>query len=301
MRVVACLIIIWVSPSALASATDWFPVEIDNGQIIIPVTLNGKPAKALLDSGAMGNGISEVFLASSEENYSRGKSITVRGIAGDRDTTMINGLDLGIFGIEFPVNGLLPLQTHSIDFVIGLPFFDLFIVQIDYPNRRMRIIDRESLDLRKYSNVKMRRAGGVGHAQVRVELNGDHTAWLMFDTGNSGSILLRRSIADRRGWLEQYQSVSDTVIGVNGTPVPIETFSLPSMTIGSIELENVQVSVPANGDDIQVSEFDPIEWSTGTRIKKGRKTDGILGFDVLQHFVVTIDFKRSLLNLDIPR
>lgn len=301
MRVVAFLIIIWVSPSALAAATDWFPVEIDNGHIIIPVTLNGKPAKALLDSGAMGNGISEVFLASSEEKYSRGKSITVRGIAGDRDTTMINGLDLGIFGIEFPVNGLVPLQTYSIDFVIGLPFFDLFIVQIDYPNRRMRIIDRESLDLRKYSNVKMRRAGGVGHAQVRVELNGSHTAWLMFDTGNSGPILLRRSVADRRGWLEQYQLAGDTVIGANGTAVPIETFSLPSMTIGSIELENVQVSVPANGDDIQVSEFDPIEWSTGTHIKKGRKTDGVLGFDVLQHFVVTIDFKRSLLNLDLPR
>ena len=301
MRVVAFLIIIWVSPSALAAATDWFPVEIDKGQIIIPVTLNGKPAKALLDSGAMGNGISEVFLAASEVKYSRGKSITIRGIGGDRDTTMINGLDLGIFGIEFPVNGLLPIQTRSIDFVIGLPFFDQFIVQIDYPNRRMRIIDRESLDLRKYSNVKMRRAGGVGHAQVRVELNGDHTAWLMFDTGNSGSILLRRSIADRRGWLDQNQSVSDTVIGANGTVVQIETFSLPSMTIGTIELENVQVSVPAMGDDIQVSEFDPTEWSTGTRIKRGRKTDGILGFDVLRHFIVTIDFKRSLLNLDLPR
>ena len=301
MRVIAFLLILCMSPSVLAGATEWFSVDVNNGQVIVPVTLNGRPARALLDTGASGNGISEAFLASSEEGYGRGRGITLQGIAGDRATSTINSVDLGIFGVEFPVNGLLPVQSHGIDFIIGQPLFDLFIVQIDYPNERMRIIDRESLDLRKFSNVKMRRAGGVGHAQVRVELNGDYKAWLMLDTGNNGSILMRRSVAERRGWLEEYQSVDQTVVGVNDQPVEIETFSLPSMTIGPVELERVQVSVPANGDDMLMNRFDPIEWSTGTRIKKGKKTDGILGYDILKHFIVTIDFRRSLLNLDIPR
>ena len=301
MRAIAFFLILGASPSVLAGVTEWITVDIDNGQVIVPVTLNGRPARALLDTGASGNGISEAFLESSKERYGRGAGITLRGIAGDRATSTVNGVDLGIFGVEFSISGLLPLEMHGIDFVIGQPFFDLFVVQIDYPHERMRIIDRKSLDLRKFSNVMMRRAGGVGHAQVRVELNGDYKAWLMLDTGNNGSIILRRSVADRRGWLEQYQSIEQTVVGVNDEPIQIETFSLPSMTIGPVELEQVQVSVPANGDELLMNRFDPIEWSTGTRIRKGKKTDGILGFDVLKHFIVTIDFRRSLLNLDIPR
>jgi len=279
----------------------WVPVEISNGQIILPVILGGEPARALLDTGASGHGISEQYLAAHEGTYARGEHVTVRGIKEDRDTSMINGVSLGIFGAEFTMNRLLPIPADDVDFVLGLPFFERFVVQIDYPNKRMRIITRDSFDLRKFSNVKMKRAGGVGHAQVRVNLNGEYKAWLMLDTGNNGPILLRRSIAERAGWLDQFATIKDTTSGVNDVALGTQTFRLPSLTIGPVELENVLVSVPAEGEDLQLTRFDPVEWSTGSHIKKARKTDGIVGFDVLQHFVVTIDFKRSLLNLDVPR
>lgn len=300
-RAITLVLALCLYSSASADVSNWVQVEINNGQVILPVTLEGQPANALLDTGSIGHGISEKFLASHEGAYSRGRVVTVRGIKEDRDTNMINGVSLGIFGAEFTMNRLLPLMADDVDFVLGLPFFELFVVQIDYPKKRVRIMNRDSLDLRKFSNVKMRRAGGVGHPQVRVNLNGEYKGWLMLDTGNNGPILLGRSIAERNGWLDKYPTVEGTTTDVNDVAAGIQTFSLPSMTIGPVELENVMISVPLEGEELQLGRFDPIEWSTGTRIKSGKKTDGILGFDILQHFVVTIDFERSLLNLDVPR
>jgi len=301
MRAFSIVLVLCCYSSASADVSTWVAVEISNGQIILPVFLAGEPARALLDTGSSGHGISERFLEAHEGTYSRGRHITVRGIKEDRDTNMINGVHLDIFGVEFDMNRLLPIQLDDVDFVLGLPFFELFIVQIDYPNKRMRVITRDSLDLRKFSNVKMKRAGGVGHPQVRVDLNGEYKGWLMLDTGNNGPILLRRSIAERKGWLDKYATIKDATTGVNDVALGTQTFSLPSMTIGPVELENVLVSVPAEGEDSQLTGFDPIEWSTGTHIKKAKRTDGIVGFDILKHFVVTIDFNRSLLNLDVPR
>lgn len=301
MRAITLVLLLCLYSPASADVSNWVPVEINNGHIILPVTIEGEPASALLDTGSTGHGISEKFLASHEGSYSRGRVITVVGIKEKRDTNMINGVSLGIFGAEFTVNQLMPTQMDDIDFILGLPLFERFIVQIDYPNKRVRIMDHDALNLRKFSNVKMKRAGGVGRPQVRVDLNGEYKGWLMLDTGNNGPILLGRSIAERNGWLDKYAMIDGTTTGVNDVAAAIELFSLPSMTIGPVELENVMVSVPAEGEELQLSRIDPIEWTTGTHIKKGKKTDGILGFDVLQHFVVTIDFKRSLLNLDVPR
>ncbi|MCJ7591359.1 MAG: aspartyl protease family protein, partial [Woeseiaceae bacterium] len=275
MRAITLVLVLCLYSPASADVSNWVPVEINNGQVILPVMLDGQPASALLDTGSSGHGISEKFLASHEGTYARGRRVTVRGIKEDRDTSMINGVSLGIFGVEFTMNQLLPIKADDVDFVLGLPFFDLFIVQIDYPNRRMRIINRDSLDLRKFSNVKMMRAGGVGHPQVRVNLNGEYKGWLMLDTGNNGPILLRRSIAERNGWLDKYPTIEGTTTGVNDVAAGIQTFSLPSMTIGPVELENVMISVPVEGEELQLSRFDPIVWSTGTNIKRAKKTDGI--------------------------
>lgn len=301
MRVVAALLVLCVSSSALAGASAWIPIEIDHGQIILPITLNGEEGRALLDTGAEGHAISESFLAENEGGYTKGKPIKVSGVSETRRTNWINGVQVGLFGAEFEMNQLMPMVADDIDFILGLPFFQLFIVQIDYPGRQMRIIERESFDLKKYANVKMKRSGGSGRPQVQVEMNGEYKAWLAFDTGNSGGIYMVRSKAERLGWLEKFGSIDSSVTGVNDTSTGTETFSLPSMTIGPYELEDVVVFVPAEGERTNLTRLDTVSWSTGSHIKTDKKTDGILGYDILQHFIVTIDFRRSLLNLDVPR
>lgn len=301
MKLVTTLVLLCISGSAFAGVSSWIPVEIENGLVILPITLNGEPARAMLDTGASGNSISQYYLDAHEGEYSTGQGIIVTSPNERRRTAMANNIMLGILGTEFEIDQLVPAYYDDFDFIIGLPFFELFVVQIDYPGRRMRIMDHASIDMKKLANVKMRRDGDSGPPQVRVELNGEVKTWLMLDTGNAGRLMYGRANAERRGWLEKYPITQGEAVGINNVSSEIDLFRLPTVTIGPFEMENVLIGVSAGDFSIERTRRD--SRTTGFRLKKGgsKKTDGILGFDVLQHYIVTIDVRRNRLNLDIPR
>ena len=301
MRILAALLVLCVSVSAHAGASEWVPLEISNGHLLMDVTINGKPAKAMLDTGATGNGISEAWLALNKGEYSRGRYIRLQGIKDDYETTEINGLKVGMFDTEIDLNSLWPMHVEGADLIIGVPFFDLFVVQIDYPGKRMRIVDHDSLDLRKFSNVDMEWSTSTLAPMVQVDLNGEMKAWLDLDTGNNGGIVVKRQKADELGWLQRFSAEQGQLVGTSGEAARTESFALPAMTIGPFEIENVTVTVPAEGEHLYLTTRRSVERQTGTRIKRGKQSDGLLGFDVLQHFIVSIDYRRELVNFDVPR
>jgi len=284
----------WLSASAGVSA--WIPFDSDGGHISIPVTLNGVETRAILDSGASGNGISERFLREHEGEYSRSKQIVVQGVHGSRKVRLVDGIDISMFGTSFKIDQLIPVRTYGADLVVGLSFFQNFVLQIDYPSSRLRIISQDAIDLKEHANVKIKKSGGASQPMVKVELNDEHRAWLTLDTGNSTGIFMPRNAAVRYGWLKEYETDDVLVAGVTKVSAN-ESFNLPKMTIGPFTLENVNVIVPAAGNKTNVGKGSSA--ATGSRIRKS-KSDGILGYDILKHFVVTIDYKRSLLHMAPP-
>ncbi len=294
-------LVVWIglvwSLSASAFVSEWIPFQHERGHITIPVTLNGEPTTAILDTGATGNGISEAFLARHEGDYAIGKTIVVRGVYGERRVRLVDDVQIGMFGANFKIDQLMPMRIRSFDLLIGLPFFEKFIVQMDYPNSRLRLIGHESLKLRGVANVKMKRERGTGHPLVRVDLNGEYKPWVLFDTGNSAGMLLKRFDAERFGWLEKYPSVEARSVGVNAVVSENARFNLPMMKIGPFTLENVIITVPEEGLRANIGNDSLVG---GNRELNQTNADGILGYDVLRHFVVTIDFKRSLLHLEPP-
>jgi len=301
MRIVLIALVLACAAPAFGGASKWFPIEIENGQIFLPITLNGEAAHALIDTGSTSNAISQAFLDSHEGGYTRGKVIRMTGINGEYDTNMINGVQLGLFGMEFGVDQLTPVYSDGFEFILGVPFFNLFVVQIDYPGRQMRVIDRESIDMRKFSNVKMKHSTNSPRALVRVDMNGEYKPWLLLDTGNNAGILMQRFRAEKLGWLESYAAERSSLTGIADEVAAIDVFTIPAMTIGPFEMEDVEVMVPGPGQELNLRDRGSEEWQTGTRIKRGKASDGILGYDILQHFIVTFDHKRALLNLDVPR
>lgn len=301
MRIIAAIVLLCASASTLAEISAWVPIDTSSGQVIIPITLNGEPARALLNTGSNGNMVSQAFLDAHEGEYSVGQGATVTGGSGSYRSTMINDMTLGIFGTEFEIDQLASGYFDNYDLMIGLPFFELFVVQIDYPGQRMRIMDHGSINMKKLANVKMRREGGSGSPQVRVEMNGDVKAWLKLSTGNSGPLIYGRANAERRGWLEDYRVDHGEDSGTNDDYAGIDLFRLPTITIGPFEMEDVLVGVTSGDYSVERTRRDTR--TTGFRLQKGgkKRTDGTLGFDILQHYIVTIDMRRNRLNLDVPR
>lgn len=296
-RIALLSVLIFCSSSVFAGISQWIQFDDRRGHVEIPVTLNGVAARAILDSGASGNGISEHFLVEHIGNYGKGKSIIVRGVYGDRRVNLVNNIQVDMFGSEFRLDQLMPLAIGSMDLLIGLPFFENYIIQIDYPNSRLRLIDHDSLDLKKVANVKMKRERGSQHPLVRVNLNDETTPWVILDTGNNSGLLMPRKEAKRKDWLERFGTEDSLGVGVNARISRNERFNLPTLGIGPYTLENVIITVPAEGQVTTVGER-PSHGSRRDLTKKSSK--GILGYDVLKHFIVTIDFRRSRLHIELP-
>lgn len=294
--VISIVFLLSLSLDAVAAVSHWIPFDSDGGHIVIPVTVNGVETRALLDSGAAGNGISEQFLSQHDIDYKFGRTVIVSGIAGERKVALINGLQIGMFGADFKIDRMMPVRLRNAGVLIGLGFFNNFILQIDYPNSQLRIITHDSLKLKKLANVRMKKAAGSPQPIVKVDMNGEASLWLTLDTGNNTGILLPRRSATRFDWLEKYGTTETRVAGVTRS-TNVERFNLPELTIGPVVLENVIVIVPDEGEKTNVGK--DVRAKLGTRLKE-TSSDGILGYDVLKHFVVTIDYKRSLLHLGVP-
>ena len=75
-----------------------------------------------------------------------------------------------------------------------------------------------------------------------------------------------------------------------------ESFNLSSLTIGPYELGHIPVIINAEGERTNIGRR--ISGSAG--IKTGKPTKGLLGYDILKHFVVTIDYSSYKVHIATP-
>lgn len=288
------LLVLLIACNANAFVSEWIPFQQVRGHIAIPVTLNGKRSTAILDSGSSGNGIAKSFLIQNEGDYEFGRAIVVRGVYGKQKVRLIDGIDVGIFGARMTMGELMPMSLGQHGFLVGLPFFENYIVQIDYPNNRLRIASRDSMNIKKVANVRMKLSRASSHPLVKVNLNNEYKTWLTLDTGNAGGIVLKRFDAERFDWLERFGYQDTLGKGVTGSVNEMDTFNLPMLTLGPFELQDVVVTVPDDGVKTNIGRDRSTVWR---RELGNASSSGLLGYDVLRHFVVTMDFKRRLLHL----
>ncbi|WP_171022313.1 aspartyl protease family protein [Thalassotalea litorea] len=255
---------------------------------MIDVTIEGVPAKAMLDSGANLNAISQDFIDAHASHLKKSRTkVTVKGVSGREEFPIYKDVNVTMFGqdLELPEVAALGL---GIDLIIGSGFFQGIIVQIDYPNNKIQLAPKSSIDLKKHANVKMRQERGSEMPAVEVELNGKKT-WLMLDTGNAGNLFLKRNFVIENDLLK-----SDTIeTRVSGSVEVIntESFIIETLKIGPYELEGVPATIPEDGVATNLADSRG-ETKDFSRLRaKGVATKGILGYDVLKHFIVTIDYE----------
>ncbi|MEC7380504.1 MAG: aspartyl protease family protein [Pseudomonadota bacterium] len=202
-----------------------------------------------------------------------------------------------MFGFDTELQDVadLNLGRPELELILGAGFLRQFIVQFDYPNQRMRLLTRDMADMKKLSNVKSKPDQETGSVLAKVRLNDEHNTWLMVDTGATGSTLLDRGIATKRGWLNKFPN--EVVLGRGVISAgQLERFRLPSLKIGDFEIADTLVSVPAAGQKLELFRK---ETRTGSNLKRIQsKSKGILGYDVLKHFVVTIDYRIGKVHLE---
>jgi len=287
-------ILLSLSPQ-LSFANQWSDFQIDRGHIYIPVTIAGIKSHALLDTGAQGNAINARFIGKNELEFTRGSDVYIRGVYGTTKRKSFNDVPVVLFGQNTTFNQItsLGLGHHSTGMIIGAPFFNRYIIQLDYPNTRMRVLSRESIDLADHENIDLRSQKGSAVPMVRVEIN-NRSVWLLLDTGSSGSVMLDRKLALS---LELDEAVYATgrSAGVNSS-AENQIAKAQTFKFGPFELENVDIRFVAEGEK---AHLEGQYGEAGSRIKS-KKIQGILGYDILKHFIVTLDYRGGKAHIAIP-
>jgi len=292
------LLLLILSIFNISAQAQWLPFTLKNNHITIDIEFNGQPAKAMLDSGAEMNAVSTYYVEKYGEGIRKSGRINVKGVNGTSKTSLYSNVPVKIFGADITLDKLIGVNFSDTAILFGAPFFRSFIVQIDYPNSRMQFFPKKSVDMNKFKNVNVKRERGSLLPAIQVQVN-KKNVWLTLDTGNNSGLYIKRSYALENQWLtDNHQVEQSAVMGVNGS-AKTEVFTLSSLAIGPYDLEDVQVIIPAKGERTNIGRK-ARESLTGSKLVKGKQTKGLLGYDVLKHFVVTIDYSDYQVHIVAP-
>jgi predicted aspartyl protease len=276
--------LLFASPaSAKVWVTKWYPFELKGGHIFVPVTVAGVETRAIFDTGASVHMLDRAFAEAHGIPFSLGGAVEVQaGHSRDR-LPVAYRVPIELFGAGVKLKVVPVSDVPFADLLIGTSVLASFVMQIDYANSRIRFASHEASKLAEIENLEMRRSGS-GLPAVRATLDGEDV-WLLLDTGLSGPLLLEPRFVRRRGWPEDVGTLSIDALGaVRG----MTRHKVPLLQLGPYDLRGVVADVPAEGKlpALLVAGAD------------GRVSlTGVLGAEVLRHFMVTIDLKHMRIHL----
>lgn len=290
-----CLLAFSTSHTAQAAATPWIDIQVVRGHLIVASEIGGIAGHSIIDTGAMSTAINGRFVKSAGLTLKRGRDVKVSGVVSTELRPSYRNVETVMFDTPLKFANVLDVNLGSPDtqLLIGADFLNGYVIQFDYPNERMRLISRDSIELKKLKNVKSKRSRDDGSILVRVLFDTDKKSWLTLDTGASGSILADRRLAHRMDWIGTYETEVNRIAGVISTTT-LENFRIPSMQLGPFNIENVLVSIPMEGEKMVLFER---ETSGASRLMRRNAADGILGYEILKHFIVTVDYGKGYVHL----
>jgi len=247
----------------------------------------------LLDTGASGFSLSRKGARKAGLEALEAEGTEVRGI-GDRhvpdsfhylaETLRIGDLVLG----NCPVSVFDAAKESDADGLIGADVFSRFIVQIDWPRRKLRLLPypglagppEEPRDSDDQPAAGFQRIYVVGHALlIPTFIDDEPRSLFMVDTGSNANIV---NVAVARGATKVHSDSQTVVRGIQGRVKDISRADRVRLTFANFRQDNVGVLVM---DLTHVSDSGGVE------------IGGVLGMPVLSQLVLTIDYRNAAIRL----
>lgn len=289
-----CLIV--VSPAVAAQSPDpegWIPFDGEGGGITFSGTVNGEPARIMLDSGASIGAVSESFGTRAGIDSDPRRPIQVAGVHGETRVYGSRPFELVMNEQTIDLAGLAVVPSLSFDILLGRWIFEQVVVQIDYPKQRVRFLNRDAVEFE--SNVEVR-STRFGSMLIETMIEGQR-AWLELDTGNLGPIFLTNRFVRNH----DFQAYEVPVEGARSrgviTSAEVQFLQFDKAAIGPYQFASLLANYGRSSDQGVYRR----EEQLGSRIRRARtRSDGLLGVEILRNFLVTTDFKNRKVHLHLP-
>ena len=247
------------------------PFDLEDRIILLKGFINGNgPQNLILDTGA-----SETIITPPTA-----KKLGIRGIAttADQSIAKVDSISVGDAMVKnLPTYIFDPPQAISlrldkgIDYhgILGYSFLSQFVTTIDYQKKTIELSSHQDFRSPKSSaNILFDLVDH--HIYIKGSIDGKTPVVLLFDTGAAETILCRQTAKQ---------------LNIQGSPMahPPDalTATLGSLTVGQAMLKDLQIVI-----------YDPPQAPVS-----GIRYDGILGYNFLSQFRITIDYQNRLLAL----
>jgi Aspartyl protease/PDZ domain len=268
-----------------ASSTGWIPFTgLEDNRIFLPVTVNGQPATAILDSGAGTELIDSGFAASVALKPMGALPLGGENAVGSG--ALITGVDIGVGGATLKNTTVTTTNLRALGatqpMLIGDDIFFGAVVDIDFAGRRLALRDPASFQPPSGAIVVQLVGDGVDQL-VPISIEGGPTALFMLDTGLPFAMRISPRLAEGQHLLAGRPSIDVLAGGIGGT-APGKVASLKSLDLGGADFSNVPVMF-SNA------------WPSASYTDR---IQGLLGVALLSRFRVIVDWPHGRLYL-IPQ
>ncbi len=262
MRAFIAVAAVFFASSALAD-----PLIVDHGRLFVPVTINGVPTEALLDSGAEMTIIDPTLAA--KAGITIGAAVAVKG-TGEKSAAANFAHDVSVasLGVELGKRDVVLLDLSEVSsrlirrptvVILGRDMFDAGRLRLDLEKKDVRLVGTDE----EPKGIPLRLTAHKGIETVPV-LAGSTSVRADLDFGNGSPPIVSRGLADELG----LKPVGTTSAGGIGGAGERHLVILPELTIAGVTFRDVTATV----DDKDT----------------GRMMN--IGTSILKHFVVTTDF-----------
>jgi hypothetical protein len=284
-RVIAgALLATGIAPGATAeeAANDgaWTAMTIDQGSVRFTAHISGEPVDVRLGSASPSNSILESFVRAHGDTGQRADDDTPL----DQQPPIVD-LPLLISSRRIVLPAVYRVDGMAFDLHVGRDFFADAIVQIDYPNRRLRALDEDALALRKLANVPARRVDEQIGTHIRIDVQGEDV-WAALATEYSGALMIPRALARQHGWIRGDDVELGQVIDSYGNEILSEGVDLESITIGPYRINDVRAVIMEDGESPLAGAYEQMT--------------AIVGNDLLKYFQLSVDLDRAYVHIQTP-
>ncbi|MFK8017628.1 MAG: hypothetical protein AB8G17_19545 [Gammaproteobacteria bacterium] len=280
LATLCALVALAASPTGDNQDGAWTPISTDLGSIRFAAHISGREVRVRLGSASPSNSINEAFLRSLPSS----SATTPEGVA-IFDLPPLVDLPMVITSRRIVLPSVYRLDDPPYDIHAGRDFFSGHIVQIDYPNMRLRALDQDALEMNKLANVRARRVNQSTGTLIQINIAGQEV-WAALATEFSGALMIPRGLATQHGWLASDQLQRGALVDAHGNEYVNEGFSVPYVGLGPFQVDDVDAVVMEEGES-------PLAGSDAEETV-------IVGNDVLRHFQLSIDLDRAYVHVQTP-
>ncbi len=256
------------------------PAQFTEGGIAVRVTIDGKGYDLALDSGASDINV-DAAMAHGLNLSLYGKTVELIGGNFDNSEAVIPKVHVGDLEANNLAVSVIPfaLQTGQDVKTVGLlgaDFISSGVLEIDFKNKAVTMYPWDQFDPKKINANGIPIENDDDVPRFPLSVNGV-TGHFLLDLGASRTIFLNSFVhgvpdAEKQGF-------GDT-LGFIGGDVNTHSYQLSNVVFGGIRFLHANILVPDDDGKVNLQGY-----------------DGIIGRDVLQNFVIYLDYVHSALYL----